>query len=73
MGGMYRLLSDLEEEELIVAEWETDKPGPAKKIYKITQKGFKRLMELDTQFEDLKQTITSFQNRVRDLNTSNNE
>ncbi|MEA1883171.1 MAG: helix-turn-helix transcriptional regulator [Thermotogota bacterium] len=73
MGGMYRLLSDLEEEELIRADWETDKPGPAKKIYKITQRGIQRLMELDTQFEDLKQTITSFQNRVRDWKTSNDE
>lgn len=73
MGGMYRLLSDLEEEELIKADWETDKPGPAKKIYKITQKGIQRLKELDNHFEDLKGTITSFQNRVRDLNTSNNE
>ncbi len=73
MGGMYRLLSDLEEEGLIMADWETDKPGPAKKIYKITQKGIQRLTELDTQFEDLKQTITSFQNRLRDLNASNNK
>src|SRR6056297_977262 len=73
MGGMYRLLSDLGEEELIIAEWETDKPGPAKKIYKISPKGVQRLKELDTHFEDLKETITSFQKRVRDLKSSNNE
>ncbi len=73
MGGMYRLLSDLEEEALIMADWETDKPGPAKKIYKITQKGIDRLKELDMHFEDLKQTICSFQKRVRELDASNNQ
>ncbi|MFP4461580.1 MAG: PadR family transcriptional regulator [Thermotogota bacterium] len=73
MGGMYRLLSDLEEEGLIKADWETEKPGPAKKIYKVTEKGLDRLKELDTHFEDLKQTIVSFQNRLGNLNPSNNE
>ena len=73
MGGMYRLLSDLEEEGHIIADWETEKPGPAKKIYKVTQKGLNQLKELDTNFEELKQTITSFQKRVRKLKVSNNE
>jgi|SRR6056297_638342 len=73
MGGMYRLLSDLEEEALIIADWETNKPGPAKKIYRITQKGLQALNELDTHFEDLKQTIASFQKRVKTLNASNNQ
>src|SRR6056297_4088199 len=56
MGGMYRLLSDLEEEGLIRADWETEKPGPAKKIYNVTTKGLERLKEFEYHFEDLKKT-----------------
>ncbi len=67
MGGMYRLLSDLEAEGLIMADWETKKPGPAKKIYNITKKGIERLKEQKTYFEDIKNTIDAFQKRVNDL------
>ncbi len=73
MGGMYRLLSDLEEEGLIRADWETEKPGPAKKIYNVTAKGLERLKELEYHFEDLKNTIELFQKRVNNLKPLNNE
>ncbi|HPF16658.1 MAG TPA: PadR family transcriptional regulator [Thermotogota bacterium] len=73
MGGMYRLLSDLEEEGLILADWETDKPGPAKKIYKITNAGINRLFELESHFTDLKKTIEDFHNRVSEIKTSDHQ
>jgi len=73
MGGMYRLLSDLEEEGVIMADWETKKPGPAKKIYKVTEKGIERLKELDLHFEELKETINHFQDRVNNIKPLNNK
>lgn len=68
MGGLYRLLSDLEADELIIADWETDKPGPAKKTYRVTNKGVEKLSEFDSLFEGLKDSINCFQKRVKSLN-----
>ncbi len=67
MGGLYRLLSDLEEDGLILADWETDKPGPAKKTYRVTQKGLDKLIEFNDLFEDLKENINCFQERIKSL------
>ena len=36
MGNLYRLLRALEEEGLVVSEWDETSPGPAKRRYAIT-------------------------------------
>ena len=38
-GMIYRHLRDLEENGLVVSEWETDGAGPAKRVYQLTAEG----------------------------------
>lgn len=42
-GGIYRTLNQLESEGFIIYNWDTSSPGPAKKIYQITEAGFEKL------------------------------
>jgi PadR family transcriptional regulator PadR len=44
MGNLYRLLRALEEEGLVVSEWDAASPGPAKRRYAITPAG-ERLLD----------------------------
>ena len=53
MGNLYRLLRALEEEGLVVSEWDETSPGPAKRRYAITVQG--RLL-LDQWAEALRRT-----------------
>jgi PadR family transcriptional regulator len=39
MGNLYRVLRSLEEEGIIRSEWDADAPGPAKRIYELTDDG----------------------------------
>lgn len=36
---VYAILRRLEEKGLIVGEWKTDEPGPARRVYRITELG----------------------------------
>lgn len=38
-GNLYRLLRVLEEEGMVSSQWRDDEPGPAKRIYHITDEG----------------------------------
>ncbi|PYZ92632.1 poly-beta-hydroxybutyrate-responsive repressor [Salipaludibacillus keqinensis] len=38
-GNFYRILRQLEKDELVVSEWDTSTSGPAKRIYSITSAG----------------------------------
>ena len=38
-GMIYRHLRDLEENGLVVSEWQTEESGPAKRIYELTAEG----------------------------------
>ncbi|MFL5942970.1 MAG: helix-turn-helix transcriptional regulator [Gaiellaceae bacterium] len=39
MGNLYRLLRGLEEEGLVLSEWDDSSPGPAKRRYAVTPEG----------------------------------
>ncbi|MFF2289051.1 MULTISPECIES: poly-beta-hydroxybutyrate-responsive repressor [Peribacillus] len=38
-GNFYRILRQLEKDELVTSVWDTTSPGPAKRIYSITSAG----------------------------------
>ena len=38
-GSAYRILRDMEFSGLVSSEWQTEGTGPAKRVYKITDKG----------------------------------
>ncbi len=39
MGNLYRVLRALEEDGIVRSEWDADAPGPAKRIYELTDEG----------------------------------
>ena len=39
MGNLYRALRRLEEEGLVRSEWDADAPGPARRVYELTDAG----------------------------------
>jgi len=48
---IYRSLQELEEDGSVSSYWETGTSGPAKKWYKITDSGLKRLVEFKDDIE----------------------
>jgi PadR family transcriptional regulator, regulatory protein PadR len=42
-GIIYRTLQQLEQEHEVVSTWDTSKSGPARKIYSLTDTGWKKL------------------------------
>jgi PadR family transcriptional regulator PadR len=39
MGNLYRVLRALEDDGVVRSEWDADAPGPAKRIYELTDEG----------------------------------
>jgi PadR family transcriptional regulator, regulatory protein PadR len=39
MGNLYRVLRSLEEDGIVHSEWDAEAPGPAKRIYELTDDG----------------------------------
>lgn len=50
-GTLYPLLSGFEEEGWVGTEWDTTRPGPARKVYRITQSGREALQRFRARFE----------------------
>ncbi len=67
MGGLYRNLAELENDGLIISDWDTDDNGPAKKIYKISPDGKKYLKTLSEYFDGIIDIIKDFQKRVSEI------
>lgn len=42
-GAVYRKLREMERNSLVVSHWEESRPGPQRRVYKITEKGEERL------------------------------
>jgi len=38
-AGLYRSLREMEEDRLVTSEWDTGDPGPARRVYRITELG----------------------------------
>jgi DNA-binding PadR family transcriptional regulator len=56
-GALYPALKDLEDRGFVVSQWETEGPGPARKVYSITKAG---TGELDRQ----QQVWSTFANAI---------
>jgi len=57
-AAIYRALQELEKDRLVESFWDTTEPGPAKKWYKIADKGFDKLAEYK---EDIEMRINHLQ------------
>ncbi len=66
-GILYRTLRALEEEGTVVSAWDTEGTGPARRIYRLTDHGWKLLATWARYFEDLRGKLGEFLNAYREL------
>ena len=69
-GAVYRTLNLLGSDGFIKAKWKTDEPGPAKKIYSITDKGLKLLSSWVKEIKERKKTFELFLKRYNKLKSN---
>jgi PadR family transcriptional regulator PadR len=66
MGNLYRILRALEEDGLVASEWQADAPGPAKRIYELTDTGRRLLDEWASALTRSRERIELFLDRYRE-------
>ena len=66
-GAIYRTLKLLGSEGFIKSKWETSGPGPAKKIYSITNEGLELLSSWVAEIKERKKTFELFLKRYDKL------
>ena len=59
-GNIYRMLRQLEKEELVNSEWDTSSTGPAKRLYSVTEAGEKYLDRYANQLENYQSLLNQF-------------
>lgn len=59
-GTLYPVLRGLEQDELIAGEWQTLETGPARKVYKLTEKGQTELARRVTEWTAYQERINAF-------------
>jgi PadR family transcriptional regulator, regulatory protein PadR len=64
-GALYRTLRALELNGNLKSEWETDKAGPARRVYKLTAKGERHLEEWATVLQHVSNSMTRFVRETR--------
>lgn len=65
-AALYRTLRQLETNGNVKSEWETNKAGPARRVYKLTRQGERHLEEWAAVLEHLSQSMTRFVGEVRE-------
>jgi len=60
VGNVYRALRALEEEGLVVSEWQAGLPGPAKRTYTLTEEGLGVLRLWLGSLAGLRDDLTAF-------------
>ncbi|OIK10423.1 poly-beta-hydroxybutyrate-responsive repressor [Bacillus sp. MUM 116] len=66
-GNVYRILRQLEKDQLVHSEWDTTTEGPAKRIYSITKAGEDYLKTCFTTLEQYQSMINRFFNIYMDM------
>ncbi len=70
-GALYRTLRQLEGNGNLRSEWETDKAGPARRVYKLTAKGERHLEEWATVLEQVSKSMARFVRETRGILETN--
>jgi PadR family transcriptional regulator, regulatory protein PadR len=68
---LYRTLRRLEENGYIVSDWDTDEPGPARRVYTLTRDGEKHLEEWSQVLSKVAASMNRFVRKVSSLCSSN--
>jgi PadR family transcriptional regulator len=61
---VYRTLRRLEQNGYITSDWETEAPGPARRVYKVTRQGERHLKEWAQVLEKVAHSMSRFVRRV---------
>jgi DNA-binding PadR family transcriptional regulator len=64
-AALYRTLRRLEMNGNVASEWETDKGGPARRVYKLTPQGELHLAEWATVLEHVSKSMARFVKNAR--------
>jgi DNA-binding PadR family transcriptional regulator len=65
LGNLYRLLRSLEEEGIVDSEWDSGLPGPAKRVYRLTDAGRALLAGWIGALRDARGVLDAFIARIR--------
>jgi poly-beta-hydroxybutyrate-responsive repressor len=63
LGNLYRLLRSLEEEGVVGSEWDERLPGPAKRVYRLTESGRALLAGWAAALGEARDVVTAFIDR----------
>jgi PadR family transcriptional regulator, regulatory protein PadR len=63
LGNLYRLLRSLEEEGVVDSRWDESFPGPAKRVYRLTDSGRELLARWAAALGEAREVITAFIDR----------
>ena len=66
-GAVYRTLQQLEQDGEVKSTWDTSKPGPARKIYKLTPLGWKKLDDWRKDIEMRTENLNYFLSTYRQI------
>jgi poly-beta-hydroxybutyrate-responsive repressor len=64
LGGLYRVLRALEEDGLVVSEWDAAEPGPAKRMYELTPAGHELLRAWAKALKQTQLVVDAFLKRL---------
>lgn len=63
LGNLYRILRGLEEEGIVTSEWLADVPGPARRVYRLTDSGSRLLDRWAEALRETQGVMTTFLSR----------
>lgn len=66
-GNLYRMLRQLEKQDMVKSKWDTSEAGPAKRIYSLTEAGEKYLNTCVNSFEQYQSLLNSFFNMYTNM------
>jgi PadR family transcriptional regulator, regulatory protein PadR len=66
MGNLYRVLRALEDQGVVRSEWDADAPGPAKRIYELTDEGRALLDSWAESLRTTRENVGAFLARYED-------
>jgi DNA-binding PadR family transcriptional regulator len=64
-AALYRTLRQLEFNGNVASEWETDKSGPARRVYRLTAEGERHLEEWATVLDHVSKSMSRFVRQAR--------
>jgi DNA-binding PadR family transcriptional regulator len=69
-AALYRTLRQLELNGNVASEWETDKSGPARRVYRLTAEGERHLEEWATVLDHVSKSMIRFVKQARAASSS---